>query len=44
MNFIHKNDDENFSDIKTHVSELNNETNFENEKFLKQLFLHLLNP
>ena len=32
MNFIHKNENEKFSDTKTQVSELNSEASFENEK------------
>ena len=44
MNFIHKNEDENFSDIKTHVSELNNETNFENEKILEAIIFASTEP
>ncbi len=37
MNFIHKNGNENFSDTKNKVSELNYETNFENEKILEAI-------
>ena len=44
MNFIHKNENENFSDTKTHVSELNNETNFENEKILEAIIFASTEP
>jgi len=44
MNFIHKNENENFSDTKTHVSELNNETNFENEKILEAIIFSSTEP
>ena len=44
MNFIHKNENENFSDTKTHVSGLNNETNFENEKILEAIIFASTEP
>ena len=44
MNFIHKNEDENFSEAKNQVSELNNETNFENEKILEAIIFASSEP
>ena len=44
MNFIHKNENEKFSDTKTQVSELNNETNFENEKILEAIIFASSEP
>ena len=44
MNFIHKNENENFSDSKTQVSELNNETIFENEKILEAIIFASSEP
>ena len=44
MNFIHKNEDENFSGAKNQVSELNNETNFENEKILEAVIFASSEP
>ena len=44
MNFIHKNENEKFSDTKTQVSELNNEANFENEKILEAIIFASSEP
>ena len=44
MNFIHKNGNENFSDTKNKVSELNYETNFENEKILEAIIFASSEP
>ena len=44
MNFIHKNENENFSYSKTQVSELNNEANFENEKILEAIIFASSEP
>ena len=44
MNFIHKNDNQKFSDSKTQESELNNEDNFENEKILEAIIFASSEP
>ena len=44
MNFIHKNENEKFSDTKSQVSELNIEANFENEKILEAIIFASSEP
>ena len=44
MNFIHKNENENFSDTKTQISELSNERNFENEKIIEAIIFASSEP
>ena len=44
MNFIHKNESENFSGTKNQLSELSNEINFENEKILEAIIFASSEP
>ena len=44
MNFIHKNESENFSGSKNQLSELSNEINFENEKILEAIIFASSEP